>query len=447
MAEVTMPRLSDTMEEGTIGRWMKQPGEPIEKGEILVEIETDKATMELESYESGTVQRLLVAEGETVSIGTPIALIGDGPVSSAAPPAAPAAAATPAAAPAPTVATAPAAVATATNGQSANGDGRVKASPLARRLASEYGVDLRQVAGTGPGGRILKENIEAFLATHGKGSAPAPAAVAAPVAPAAPAPAAPAPVVPVATPAAAPAAPAPAAMATAGDTVESMTRMRAAIAKAMTTSKPGIPHIYVTTEIDMAAAMQLRKTINESGASPVKISVNDLILKAVAKALQKVAVFMTAYTTGQDGKPAMLRRSQINIGVAVAIDEGLVAPVVRDADKKSLSAISAEVKDLAGRAREGKIRPDELDGGVFSLSNLGMFDVVEFGAIITAGQTGILAVGAVREVPVVRNGEIVIGQVMSATVSADHRIADGAAAAQLLQEIRRLLETPLSLLV
>jgi len=423
MAEVTMPRLSDTMEEGTIGRWLKQPGDQVAKGEILVEIETDKATMELESYESGTLQRQLVAEGETVPIGTPIAMIGDGvgaDVSAPAAPPAPAAVASPAAAPA---------AASAANGHTGDPDGRILASPVAKRLAGEYGVDLRQVAGTGPGGRIIKENVEAFLATHGKGTAApsAPAAAPAPVAVAAPAPAV--------------------AAASAGDTVEPMTRMRQAISKVMSTAKPGIPHIYVTAEIDMGAALALRKQINESGASPVKISVNDLIVKATALALQKVSVFQTFYTTGPDGKPAILHRSQINIGVAVAIDEGLVAPVVRDANKKSISTISAEVKDMAGRAREGKIRPDELDGGTFNISNLGMFDVVEFGAIISPGQTGILAVGAVRQVPVVRDGAIVVGEMMFATVSADHRIADGASAAQLLQEIRRLLEHPMSLLV
>ena len=437
MAEVNMPRLSDTMEEGTIGRWLKQPGDQVAKGEILVEIETDKATMELESYESGTLQRQLVAEGETVPIGTPIAMIGDGAGAAApAPAATPApAAAAPAAAPA---APAPAA-APAANGHAGDPDGRILASPVAKRLAGEYGVDLRQVAGTGPGGRIIKENVEAFLATHGKGTA----------APSAPA-AAPAPAVPARAPAAAPAAAAPApvvAPASAGDTVAPMTRMRQAISKVMSTAKPGIPHIYVTAEIDMGAALTLRKQINDSGASPVKISVNDLIVKATAQALQKVSVFQTFYTTGPDGKPAILHRPQINIGVAVAIDEGLVAPVVRDANKKSISVISAEVKDMAGRAREGKIRPDELDGGTFNISNLGMFDVVEFGAIISPGQTGILAVGAVRQVPVVRDGAIVVGEMMFATVSADHRIADGASAAQLLQEIRRLLEHPMSLLV
>lgn len=438
MAEINMPRLSDTMEEGTIGRWLKQPGDHVAKGEILVEIETDKATMELESYESGTLQRLLVAEGETVPIGTPIALIGDGADAPAS--AAPPAAGVPAAAPT----AAPAAAAPAANGHAGDPDGRILASPLARRLATEYGIDLRQVVGTGPGGRIIKENVEAFLATHGK----SPAAPAAPVSP--PAVSAPPPAVPVPpAPAPTPAAPAPvvAAAASAGDTVEPMSRMRQAISKVMSTAKLGIPHIYVTAEIDMHAALALRKQINESGASPVKISVNDLIVKATAQALQNVAVFQTVFTTGPDGKPAILRRSQINIGVAVAIDEGLVAPVVRDANKKSISAISAEVKDMASRAREGKIRPDELDGGTFNISNLGMFDVVEFGAIISPGQTGILAVGAVRQVPVVRDGTIVVGEMMFATVSADHRIADGAAAAQLLQEIRRLLENPLSLLV
>jgi pyruvate dehydrogenase E2 component (dihydrolipoamide acetyltransferase) len=223
--------------------------------------------------------------------------------------------------------------------------------------------------------------------------------------------------------------------------------MRRAIARNMNLAKPGMPHIYVTAEVDMEAALALRKQINETGAAPVKISVNDLVTKAVAKALRENPAMNSSYVMMQDNKPGMVQNQQVNVCIAIAIDEGLVAPVVKDADKKSLGAISSDIKDLAARARENKLKQEELDGGTFTISNLGMYDVVEFGAIITAPQSGILAVGAVREVPVVRDGEIVVGQRMYITASADHRLADGAVAARFLQEIKRLLETPMSLLV
>ncbi|MCG8352262.1 MAG: 2-oxo acid dehydrogenase subunit E2 [Chloroflexales bacterium] len=429
MAEVTMPRLSDTMSEGAVGRWLKQPGDAIEVGEIIAEIETDKATMELESFESGTLQKIVIPEGQTVPIGEIIAFIGDGSV-----------APEPIAAPAPAAASAaPASGATATVAAvqttplppiQANGHAeRVKASPVARRIAAEAGIDLRLIQGTGPGGRIIKENVEAYLQTQGKeGVAPAPA-VSAP----APSPtAAPAPVEPVPAPA--------------GEVV-AMSRMRRAIARTMNASKPGTPHIYITLEVDMAAAMQLRQQINESGAAPVKVSVNDLVVKAAAKALHKFPIINSSYATTPDGQPGVVQHQQINIGVAVALDEGLVAPVVTDADKKSVGAIAAEIKDMASRARAGKIKPNELDGGTFQVSNMGMFEVVEFVSIITPPQAASLAVGAVRQTPVVRDGAIEIGEMMFVTISADHRVIDGATAAQYLQELKRLLQSPMSLLV
>jgi pyruvate dehydrogenase E2 component (dihydrolipoamide acetyltransferase) len=215
----------------------------------------------------------------------------------------------------------------------------------------------------------------------------------------------------------------------------------------MNQAKPGMPHIYVTSEIDMAAVLELRKQINEDGAAPVRISVNDMIIKATAKALTKFPALNSSYVLDADNKPGALQHQQVNICVAIAIEDGLVAPVVADADKKSLGTISAEVKDLAARARENRLKQEELDKGTFTISNLGMYDVVEFGAIITSPQSGILAVGAVREVPVVRDGAIGIGHRMYLTVSADHRLADGAVAARFLQEVKRLLETPMSLLV
>lgn len=474
MAELTMPRLSDTMEEGTIGRWLKQPGDQVQKGDILLEIETDKATMELESYDSGTLQKILVQEGQTVPIGETIAIIGEGeaePVGTTATgPSNESAAVTESQ---PTHAEPRAAMPTDEGGSDAvarttqppseaqgmhrspasqvpgNGhavEDRIIASPVARRLAEEYGIDLRQVEGTGPGGRIIKENVEALYQQHQ--TTPAPAA-----APPKPAPspkkaepaelAAPRPA-PAPKPAAAPA---PTAATQPIGEIVPMTRMRRAIARRMTEAKPGIPHIYVTTEVDMADALQWRAQINESGVAPVKISVNDLVIKATAKALRAFPVVNSSYAAGSDGQPGFVQHAQINISVAIAIAEGLMAPAVIDADKKSLGIIAAEVKELATRAREGKIKPNELEGGTFTVSNLGMYDVVEFGMIITPPQSAALAVGAVRKVPVVRDDEIVPGEMMRITVSVDHRIVDGATAAQFLQELKRLLESPLSLLV
>lgn len=420
MAEVTMPRLSDTMSEGSVGRWLKKPGDTIENGEIIAEIETDKATMELQSFESGTLQQILVEEGKIVPIGQVIALIGDG--AAAAPAAAPAQ--PPAAAPAqPAAAAAPdapaAAPAAAAPAQPA-ADQHIKASPLARKLAAERGIDLRQVQGSGPGGRIIKENIESF---QPQAAQPAPA-------PAAPA--------PQAQPAPAPA-PNPAA--------EPLGRMRRAIARAMNESKPGVPHIYVTVEIAMGAAMQLRKQINDSSAAEVKVSVNDLVVKAAAKALVKLPAVNTSFASTAEGQPGLVAHSGVHISVAVALDDGLIAPVVRDADKKSIGTIAAEVKDMAGRARAGKIKQSELEGATFQVTNLGMYGVVEFGSIITVPQAASLAVGAVRQVPVVRDGQVVVGEVMNVTLSADHRIVDGAVAAQYLAELRALLEAPMRLLV
>ncbi len=437
MAEITMPRLSDTMSEGSISRWLKKPGDKVEKGDIVAEIETDKATMELEAFDSGTLQQILVPEGKVVPIGEVIAIVGDGAVQAGGekPAPQPQAAGQSAAPSEEGGAQAQARTAEAkdqpqtvpqTGGQTApqtNGapaDGK-RASPLARRVAAENGVDLGQITGTGPGGRIIKENVEDFIQT--RQSAPAqPAAVPAP------------------------AAAAPAAKAPAGD-VEPLSRMRRAIARAMTESKPGVPHIYITSEIDMGEVVKLRKQINDSGASDVKISVNDMVIKAAAKALLKFPQINSSYAFGGDGQPGVVRHPQINVSVAVAIEDGLLAPVVRDADKKSLGTIAGEVRELAKRAREGKSKQQDLDGATFQVSNLGMFDVVEFVSIITVPQAASLAVGAVREVPVVRGGQIVVGEIMHVTLSVDHRVADGATAAQFLQELKRLLQAPMSLLV
>lgn len=443
MAEITMPRLSDTMSEGSIARWLKKLGDRVEKGDIVAEIETDKATMELEAFDSGTLQQILVPEGKVVPIGEVIAIVGDGAV--AAPPAggdAPAPQSQPvsgrSAAPteeggaqaqarAADAKDQPASVPQGGAQSDAAPSGEAKrASPLARRIAEQNGVDLSRLTGTGPGGRIIKENVEDFL--QQRTAAPQqPAQAPAPQQPAAPA-------------------PQPAAKAPAGDVVP-FSRMRRAIARAMTESKPGVPHIYITSEVDMAAAMELRKQINESGASEVKISVNDLVVKAAAKALLKFPQINSSYAFGADGQPGLVHHPQINVSVAVAVEDGLLAPVVRDADKKSISAIAGEIRELAKRARDGKAKQQDLEGATFQVSNLGMYDVVEFVSIITVPQAASLSVGAVRQVPVVRDGQIVIGEIMNVTISVDHRVADGATAAQYLQELKRLLQAPMSLLV
>lgn len=440
MGEVTMPRLSDTMSEGTVGRWLKKVGDQIAVGDIIAEIETDKATMELEAFEAGVLQQILIPEGQTVPIGQPIAIIGDSaaPVAAApAPTPAPAAAPAPEPAAAPTPAPAPAPVTTAAAPGGGDENGRIKASPVARRLAEELGIDLRQVVGTGPGGRIIKENVEEFAARRGT-AAPAAAPAPAPAPAAAPAPA------PTPAPAPAPTrAPAPTPAPTLAG-AEPLSRMRKAIARAMTDSKPGVPHIYLTIEVDADALMALREQIAAGGT---RVSVNDLVVKAAAKALAKVPAVNVSFSQTADGQPGIVRHNQINIGVAVALDDGLVAPVVRDADKKSISVISAEIRDMALRAREGKIKQNELEGATFQVTNLGMFGIVEFGSIISVPQAASLAVGAVRKVPVVRDDQIVIGQVMNLTLSADHRVIDGAVGAQYLQELRKLLEAPMNIIV
>jgi pyruvate dehydrogenase E2 component (dihydrolipoamide acetyltransferase) len=422
MAEITMPRLSDTMSEGAVGQWLKKPGDRVEVGDIIAEIETDKAVMELEAFDTGTLLKILVPAGQVVPVGTPIALVGEGEVETEPPSEAgsPEAVAHPAAEAqaethppvAPTSLQLPVQAAE-------GGDGHIKASPVARRLAEERGIDLRLVQGTGPGGRIIKENVEDFQAEAVRApqltSQPAPADLA-----------------PVTTPPA---------------EATPLSRMRRAIARVMTEAQPGTPHIYVTVEIDMAEAMKLRRQINDSGAADVKISVNDMVVKATAKALRKFPALNSSYATDSDGQPAIVQHQQINVSIAVALEDGLVAPVVRDADKKALGAVAAEIKELAGRAREGKLKQQELEGATFQVSNLGMYQVVAFTSIIPAPLAASLSVGVVRQTPIVRESQVTIGEIMSLTLSVDHRIADGAVAAQYLQELRRLLESPMSLLI
>jgi pyruvate dehydrogenase E2 component (dihydrolipoamide acetyltransferase) len=450
ITKVVLAKLSPTMEEGTIVKWNKKEGDPIKVGDVLAEIETDKANMEMEALGAGILRKVLVQAGGKAPVGALIGVIADPnediasmlaeapgevsapstsapasatptepttkaqadipPASSRTPSAAPAPAPAPAPPPAPAPAPAPAAPQAA--------GARVKASPLARAMAAQHNVPLEQVSGSGPGGRIVKRDIEGFRAAVPAAAATAPAAVPAtkPTRPAIPVPSVP------------------------PGTAIPLTSMRRTIAKRLAESMYTAPHFYVTVEIDMDAAVDLREQV--LAAEDVKVSYNDLVLKACAKALTRFPV-VNASWTGE----AIQTHAEVHLGVAVSLPEGLITPIVRNADRKSIVEIAREVKDLAARARDKKLKPEEFQGSTFTVSNLGMFDVTEFTAIINPPESCILAVGAVRKVPVVVDDELTIGHRMKVTLSSDHRVVDGALAAQFLAEVRRLLETPISLLV
>ena len=447
VTKVVMPKLSDAMESGKIIKWLKKEGDRIQGGDILAEVETDKADVEMEAFGAGVLRKILVPAGETAAIGALIGVIaepgddiaalvasapagaGTGAGSAAqktplraepAPVPAPAgaasatapaprpAAATPSAPPTPVarpaaVVGAPAAV-PAGLGQGFQ-SGRVKASPLAKKIAAQTGVDLRLIQGSGPGGRIIRRDVEAA----GSGAAPA-----------------------IAMPAAA-----------AGAEFEDvpLTQIRAAIARRMPLSKAPVPHFYVTSEVAMDHAWELREQLNRLEGQP-KISVNDLVIRACALALLK-----------HPGVNASLQGDAIrvfhraHIGIAVALEDGLITPVLRDCQAKPLAQIAVEARDLVERARNRKLRAQELSGATFSISNLGMFDVTEFSAIINPPEGAILAVGSVRRVPVVDESGLGVGRRMMLTISCDHRVMDGAMGARFLQDVKRLLEEPLRLLV
>ena len=429
MAEtVTMPKLGFDMAEGTLVRWVIQEGEPVEKGKVLAEIETDKATVEVESNFDGILARHLVKAGDIVPVNTPIAIVtapGES-VEAAAPAAVPVpeqgkgAAETPSA----PVTTEPIPAAVEPGAVSEEFPGGVKASPLARRMARDMKINLAAVHGSGPGGRIIKQDIAAYL------SAPAPAA-ATPSVPSvtAPKPVPAVPLMPVLVPAMA-------------DEVIPLNRLRAAIGRRMAEAKQQVPHFYVTHEYDMAAVMELRKQVNALLPENEKISVNDFILKAAALTLRQFPNLNAAF---QGDK--VLRHGQVNVGVAVAVEGGLLTVVNKDTDRKPVRQIAAEVRTMVARAREGKVRPEDIEGSTFSVSNLGMYDVEHFIAIINPPEAGILAVGSVREVPVVKNGTVVPGMRMEATISVDHRVSDGAEAAQFMQALASYLEEPLRLML
>lgn len=437
MAEVIMPKMGDAMEEGTLLKWLVNPGDEVAEGDPIAEIETDKVTLEIEAGEDGYLTNTLVEEGATVPIGTAVATIGSqdevgkAPESaaSAAPAEAPAEEAAPAdeepeEAPAEEAAPEPADAQAQPAPQPverAEGE-RLRASPLVKRLAAEHDIDLTQVAGSGPGGRIVKTDIADYVS--GKKEAPRAAA-------AAPAAASTEAARPASTPAEAPE----------GATLVEMSRMKQRTGERMAESKRDIPHYYVSASIDMSAAMQFREQINstlEEGGT--RVSVNDMVVKAAALALADHPNLNTAYVNGQ-----LYQQASIDINIAIAIDGGLIAPFIPNADQKSLGAISRMAKDLGRRAREGGLTPDEYQGGTFTISNLGMFDVDEFIAVINPPQAAILAVASVKDVAVVKDGKLVPGKTMTVTLSADHRALDGAEVAVFLQSFRRYLENPMLL--
>jgi len=439
VTKVVMPKLSEAMETGKLLRWLKQEGDRISGGDIVAEIETDKADIELEAFGSGVLRKLLVAPGAVVPVGGLIAVIGepdedissvvggaparpaDTPAPSPTPAAVPAPALAPAAAPAAVAVSAPAASAPAGAAASAAAvlpPGRLRVSPLARKLAQRANIDLARVTGTGPSGRIIQRDIEAFAAARPQAVAPA-----APSAPAAPV-------------------MAPASARTGPDTEDiPLSPIRAAIARQMTQSKAPVPHFYITTEIAMERAAALREELQALPGAP-KVTFTDVVVRACAVTLQKHPGINASFT-GE----AIRRHRAAHIGIAVAVEDGLITPVLRDCDRKSLFQIAAESRDLVERTRARKLRQQELSGATFSVSNLGMFPVDEFSAIINPPEGAILAVGAIVDKPVVVDGQLAVGKRMRVTLSADHRVMDGAMGARFLADLKAALEAPLALLV
>jgi pyruvate dehydrogenase E2 component (dihydrolipoamide acetyltransferase) len=492
ITKVVMPKLSDAMETGKVIQWLKREGDPVKGGDAIAEIETDKANVEIEAFGSGVLRKIVVTPGGQVPVGDLIGVIADpaediaGVLGSAAPAAPPSTAEAPKpTAPAPAVAppqpastSRPGAAAPAPAPEAAtlpptetytstpatqdvvpmtppaaarpaaapppgsppsplpSEDGRLKVSPLARKVATQAGVDLRLVPGTGPGGRIVRRDVEAAL-TRGPAAAPAPAPAAAPP-PAAPA-AAPA----AAAPSAAPARPAfvvpPRTDAEFEDLA--LTPMRAAIAKRLPLSKAPVPHFYVTSEVAMDRAWALRAELNALDGN-AKVSITDMVIRACALALLRHPRVNASF---QGESIRVYYRA--HIGIAVALDDGLITPVLRDCDAKPLLQIAHEARDLAERARAGRLRASEVSGATFSISNLGMFEVEEFSAIINPPEGAILAVGSILDKPVVVEGSLQVGRRMKMTISCDHRVTDGANGARFLQDVKRLLEEPLRLVV
>jgi len=431
--DVLMTQLSPTMTEGRIARWLKKEGDTLESGQVMAEIETDKATMELEVVDEGVLHKIVVPQGATVPVGTAIAVIAEEgeevpadylPASVSAPaaaeaPAEPAKTETPSpsASKAATPAPAPSAPKTETSGNAR----RIKASPLARRLAKQKGINLAAISGTGPKGRITKADVEKAVKrgiSLGGGAegfvAPAPR----------PMPTGPLPYH--------------------EDEFERVenSMMRKAIARRLTESKQQVPHFYLTIDVAMDRLLDLRAQLNDSADGAFKLSVNDFIIKAVAKALKDVPAANASWTDTDT-----LMHKHAHVSVAVAIEGGLITPVIRFAEQKGIVDISNEVKELAARARKGELQPEEYSGGTFSISNLGMYGVKKFQAIVNPPEGAILAVGATEARPEVENGQVVVKQMMSVTLSCDHRVVDGAVGAEFLAALKKHLETPASVLI
>jgi len=431
--ELVMPRLSDTMEEGTVARWLVHEGDAVAEGDVVAEIETDKATMEFQAYASGTVLKILVGDGESAALGSPIAIIGEPGEEVAAGPAGEApesstegtgeaggreeADRAPAEAePAPDERT-PAAAPAGRDGSGNGHAGTLRISPIARRIADRAGIDVSSLAGrgSGPDGRIVKVDVERLIE---RGGAPAGA--------------------PAATRAAAAA---PAAVPEEAE-LRDLTPMLKAVARRMSEAKATVPHFYVSSEIDMTRALELRAELNAALAdSGEKVSVNDLIVRASAQALLQHPQAHRSYVDGHH-----VYHAHANIGIAVALDDGLIVPVLRDADTKGVRQLAVEARDLVTRARDGKLRQSEIEGGTFTVSNMGMLDVAAFSAIINPPESTILAVSSTVERAVVRDGAVVPRRIMSVTLSCDHRACSGADGARLLQTVKRHLEAPTLLL-
>lgn len=427
-----MPKLSDTMTEGTLIKWHKKVGDEVEIGDILAEVETDKATMEMEAFDEGKITEILIQEGDKAVIGGVLAVLDGGAGASAPAPAAESAPAKAAPAPQPEVAS----TAAAAPAPASSDGARVKASPLARKIASELGVDLSNVSGSGPAGRIVKADVEA--ATSGTGAPKSSQASAA----AALAAAAKSRVSPPVAPAPAAAAIQP--VAKEGDERIELSSMRKIIASRLLTSKTTIPHFYLHVEVDAGPLMALRKQVNDQAEKTHgnKYSVNDFILKATINAAEAVPAINASFAGDH-----IVKFKHVGLSVAIAVEDGLVTPVITEAESKSLLAISRAVKDFAVRAKDKKLKPNEFDGGTITVSNLGAWGIDSFDAIVNPPQAAILSVGAAVQKPVVVNGELAVGLRMNIGLSADHRVVDGAVGAAFISEVKKLIENPALMLL
>ena len=445
---ILMPALSPTMTEGTLARWLKKEGEAVKAGDVIAEIETDKATMEVEAVDEGVLGKILVPDGTAgVKVNAPIAVLVEEGESALAPPAPPASAAPPAPAPAAEAKTevpkaeAPKPAPASPPQPAANGhdQSRVFASPLARRMAKQAGIDLSALKGSGPNGRIIRADIQAAQGAPAKPDRPAEPDRMEPQAGAREVPA-------PASPAAAPSSAAKPPAITAPHTLVPNSTMRKVISRRLLESHQLVPNFFVTLDIEIDTLLKLRADLNarapKDGPGAFKLSVNDLVIKAAAATLRRVPKLNASYT-----EDSMVLYDDVDISVAVSMPDGLITPIIRHADRKGLATISAEMKDLGARAKSGKLKPEEFQGGTFSISNLGMFGTKQFTAIINPPQAAILAVGAGEKRPVVKDGALAVATVMTCTLSVDHRVADGALGAEWMAVFKTVMEDPLSLML